>query len=256
MGADGVFSTSTVLAFLLTAVRVAGVFAFVPIPGLKSAVDPARVILIIGITIALFPVWPHPQGDAPAALFVMWTLSEAALGIGIGLTVAFATEAFSVGAQVIGLQAGYSFASTVDPATQADSTVLVSLTQTFAAILFFVTGLDREILRIFAHSLVTFPPGLFVLSRGSAQLILQAGSTMFTTGLRLALPVMAVMVMVDLSLALLGRVNAHLQLLTIAFPIKMLLGLGLLAWMAVLLPALLRGATNATFAAARILASH
>jgi flagellar biosynthetic protein FliR len=256
MGADGAISLSTVLGFLLTAVRVAGVFVFVPIPGLKSAVDPARVILIIAITIALFPVWPHPQGNAPAALFAMWTLSEASLGIGIGLTVAFAIEAFTVGAQVIGLQAGYSFASTVDPATQADSTVLVAITQTFAAILFFVTGLDREVLRIFARSLVVFPPGMFVLSRGSAQLILQAGSTMFTTGLRLALPVMAVMVMVDISIALLGRVNAQLHLISVAFPVKMLLGVGLLAWMAVLLPALLRGASSATFAAARALAGH
>ncbi len=256
MGAEEALSTATLLGFLLTAVRVAGVFVFVPIPGLKSAVDPARVILILGITIALFPVWPHPQGDIVTGLFVMWTLSEAALGIGIGLTVAFAVEAITMGAQVIGLQAGYSFASTVDPATQADSTVLVALMQTFAALLFFTTGLDREVIRIFASSLVTFPPGTFALSRGSAQMVMQAGATMFTTGLRLALPVMAVMVMVDISLALLGRVNAQMNLLSVSFPIKMLLGIGLLAWMAVLFPAMLRGASSVTFAAARALAGH
>jgi flagellar biosynthesis protein FliR len=67
---------------------------------------------------------------------------------------------------------------------------------------------------------------------------------------------MAVMVMVDISIALLGRVNAQLHLLSVAFPIKMLLGVSLLAWMAVLLPALLRGASSATFAAARALAGH
>ena len=78
---------------------------------------------------------------------------------------------------------------------------------------------------------------------------------MFSTGLRLALPVMAVMVMVDISIALLGRVNAQLHLISVAFPIKMLLGVGLLAWMAVLLPALLRG-ERPTFAAARALAGH
>ena len=69
------------------------------------------------------------------------------LGIGIGLSVAFATEAFSVGAQVIGLQAGYSFASTVDPQTQADSTVLVVLAQLAAGLLFFSMGMDRDIIR-------------------------------------------------------------------------------------------------------------
>jgi flagellar biosynthetic protein FliR len=165
-------------------------------------------------------------------------------------------EAFTVGAQVIGLQAGYSFASTVDPFTQADSTVLVMLAQTSAGLLFFATGLDRDVLRIFARSLVTFPPGSFVMSRGATEIILLAGSTMFSTGLRLALPVMAIMLMVEISLALLGRVNSQLHLMAIAFPIKMMLGLGMLAWLAVLLPALLRGATGVSFAAARAFAGH
>ncbi len=98
-----------------------------------------------------------------------------------------------------------------------------------------------------------FPPGTFALSPAGARIVLQAGSTMFTTGLRLALPIMAVMVMVDISLALLGRVNAQLHLISIAFPVKMLIGVGLLAWMAVLLPAMLRGSATEAFAAARAL---
>jgi flagellar biosynthetic protein FliR len=255
MGVE-LLSASTVIGFLLTLVRVAGVFVFVPIPGLKSAVDPARILLMLGITIALFPVWPHPAADVSPGLFVLWLISESALGIGIGLAVAFAIESFLVGAQVIGLQAGYSFASTIDPFTQADSTVLVALAQTAAGLLFFAMGLDREVLRIFARSLVTFPPGSFVMSRGAAQAILAAGSTMFSTGLRLALPIMAVMLMVEISLALLGRVNAQLHLITVAFPVKMMLGLGLLSWLAILLPALLRGASGASFAAARLFAGH
>jgi len=44
--------------------------------------------------------------------------------------------------------------------------------------------------------------------------------------------------------------------MAIAFPIKMMLGLGMLAWLAVLLPALLRGATGVSFAAARAFAGH
>jgi flagellar biosynthetic protein FliR len=253
MGGD-FLSASTLFGFLLTLVRVGGVFVFVPIPGLKSAVDPARILLMLGVTVALFPVWPHPAGDVAAGLFVLWLMSETAIGIGIGLAVAFSIESFIVGAQIVGLQAGYSFASMVDPFTQADSTVLVALAQTAAGLLFFATGLDREVLRIFAHSLVTFPPGTFVLSRGASQAVVSAGATMFSTGLRLALPVMAVMLMVEISLALLGRVNSQLQLMTVAFPVKMILGLGLLAWLAVLLPALLRGASSTAFTAARLFA--
>jgi flagellar biosynthetic protein FliR len=256
MGVNGTLSISTVLGFFLTVVRLSGVFVFVPLPGLKSAVDPARILLVLGLALALFPVWPHPAEDVRPGLFMTWVVSEAALGIGIGLAVGFAIEAFMVGAQMIGLQAGYSFASTVDPSTQADSTVLVVFAQTAAAALFFAMGLDRDVLRIFAHSLETFPPGSFTLSRGAVESILMAGSTMFSTGLRLALPVLAVMIMVDISLALLGRVNAQLHLLTIAFPVKMVVGLALFGWIAVLLPALLRGGSATGFDAIKQLISR
>src|SRR5579872_4426044 len=123
-------SIPTVLGFFLTLVRLAGVFVFVPVPGLKSVVDPARILLVLGLTLALYPVWPHPSANTSAGIFTAWVFSEAALGMGIGLAVGFAIEAFMVGAQMIGLQAGYSFASTIDPSTQADSTVLVVFAQT------------------------------------------------------------------------------------------------------------------------------
>jgi flagellar biosynthetic protein FliR len=152
---------------------------------------------------------------------------------------------------MMGLQAGYGFATTIDPNTQADSTVLVIFSQLAAGLLFFATGVDREILRIFARSLETWPAGTFVLTRGAAGQVVSVGSTMFSTGLRLALPIIAILVMVDISLALLGRVNAQLQLLTIAFPVKMMIGLAMLGWLALLLPALFRAGISVSFSAMR-----
>ena len=43
-------------------------------------------------------------------------------------------------------------------------------------------------------------------------------------------------VIVDISLALLARLNSQLQLITLAFPIKMLVSLGLLAWLVLVFP--------------------
>ena len=124
MRGELLLSLSTLLGFLLTLVRVAGVFVFIPLPGVSGIVSPARVIFSLGVTIALFPLWPNIPDEPSVGLFVMWILVEAALGVGIGLAVAFISEALTVGAQVMGLQAGYSFATTIDPNSQADSTVL------------------------------------------------------------------------------------------------------------------------------------
>jgi flagellar biosynthetic protein FliR len=256
MGGNLTLSVSTLIGFLLTLVRIGGVFVFVPLPGMKDAINPVRIIMALGVTIALFGQWPHPSADVTIGQLTLWLIPEAALGIGIGLSVALATEAFAIGAQAIGLQAGYSFASTVDPQTQADSTVLVVLAQLTGGLLFFTMGFDRDVLAVFARSLETQPPGSFALSRNAAEAVLASGSLMFSSGLRLALPVIAVLMMVDISLALIGRVNAQLQLITIAFPVKMMVGLSILGWIALVMPALLRGTFAGTFGAAKALIAH
>jgi flagellar biosynthetic protein FliR len=165
-------------------------------------------------------------------------LSEATLGIAVGIAVAFLAEMFQMGAQIVGLQAGYTFASTVDPTTGADSAVLISITQACAGLLFFAIGLDRQILAAFANSLITRPPGEFSANLPMARLLLQTGSSIFSTGLRLVLPLVALLIIVDISLALLARLNSQLQLLTLAFPVKMLLSLALLASLIMVFPKL------------------
>jgi flagellar biosynthetic protein FliR len=256
MGGELILSTATLLGFLLTLARVAGVFVFVPMPGMGSAVNPARLMFALGVTIALFPKWPRITAYPSVGTLIMWLLVEAALGIGIGLAVAFVTESFNVGAQAMSLQAGYSFASTFDPNTQADSGVLVVLIQTATGLLFFATGLDREVIRVFARSMETYPAGSFELTRGAAMQVVSVGSTMFSTGLRLALPIIAIMVMIDIALALLGRINAQLHLTQIAFPVKMLICLTMLGWLAMLLPALYRAESGTTMQMAQRLIAH
>ena len=255
MGGSLLLSVSTLLGFLLTLVRVSGVFIFIPIPGATAIVNPARVMFALALTVALFPVWPNVPANPSAGLLLMWMLMEAAMGTGIGLAVAFMLEAFSLGAQVMGMQAGYAFASMVDPNTQADSTVLVIFAQLASGLLFFATGLDRDVVHVFARSLETCPAGSFQLGHGAADQILVMGSVMFSTALRLALPMIAVLVMVDISLALLGRVNAQLQLLHLAFPLKMMVGLAMIGWIALMLPALFRlTASGALSSAERMIA--
>ena len=57
--------------------------------------------------------------------------------------------------------------------------------------------------------------------------------------------------MVDVALALLGRLNAQLQLLSLAFPAKMLAALVMLVWLAVLYPRILLEYAGQAFAAGR-----
>ena len=225
MSSEGMAPGGLLLSFLLVLARVSLVFVFVPLPGVKSLSDVPKICASIALAIALYPVWPSIPADVPLSRLLVWLLSEAAFGLTIGVAVGFLTEGLVLAAQILGLQAGYSFASTIDPTTQSDSTVIQTAVQLCAGVLFFVAGLDREVVRVFARSLEVWPPGTFVITQPLADTVRQLGAAMFSVGLRLALPVVALMLLIDLSLALLGRVNAQLQLLTLAFPLKMLASL-------------------------------
>jgi flagellar biosynthetic protein FliR len=235
------FSLSTVFGFVLVLARVSGAFIFVPLPGLSAGPEIARAMLALTFTVALAPRWPHVNLESPyTGALVVSLLAELALGLTIGVAVSVLSESFLLAGQIIGLQAGYAYASTVDPSTQADSGVLVVFAQLAAGLLFFTLGFDREIIRAFARSLDTFPAGSFALAPAGAEQILRLASGMFSVGLRLAMPAIALLLLVDLALALLGRLNAQLQLLVLAFPVKMMAAIALLATLAVLFPRIYR----------------
>ena len=89
------------------------------------------------------------------------------------------------------------------------------------------------------------------MNANSAEAMIHLGSSLFSVGVRLALPVVALLMMVDVALALMGRLNAQLQLLSLAFPAKMLVALLVLAWTAPLYPRVLWELSGHAWATAR-----
>jgi flagellar biosynthetic protein FliR len=230
---------ATLYAFLLVLARVSGLLVFLPLPVLPAVPQSARILLAILMTVALFPVWPIlPAVEAPFGQTLVWAISECGFGLAVGLAVSFLTEGFQMAAQSIGLQAGYAYASTSDPSSQADASVLQVITMLITNLLIFSFGIDHQLIRILAASFLRFPAGSWTPSLQSMDGILQLGSTMLSTGLRLALPVIALLLLIDVALGLMGRIQQQLQLLSLAFPAKMVAALALLAVLAPAMPRL------------------
>jgi flagellar biosynthetic protein FliR len=241
---------STMYAFLLVLARVGGLVAFLPVPAWRNAPMIFRAALAFVMTIALFPVWPHLPDVAPSiGQLTVWAFSEMGFGLVAGLAVSFLTEGFQVGAQVLGMPAGFGYAQTIDPNSQADSSILQVLTMLTTGLLFFSLGIDAVVIRILAASFQKYPAGSWSPSPASLDRVIHLGAGMFSLGLRVALPVVALLLLIDVALALLGRMQQQLQLLSLAFPIKMMAALGLLTAIAPLLPKLFSAAASHTISA-------
>src|SRR5712691_6096763 len=99
MGTELKLETGTIYAFLLVLARVSAAFVFVPLPGIKAGPELTRTVLALSITLALFSRWPSIKGsDVSFILLIGWLLAEAGLGIAVGLSVAFLSEIFQMGA--------------------------------------------------------------------------------------------------------------------------------------------------------------
>jgi flagellar biosynthetic protein FliR len=198
----------------------------------------------------MYSRWPA-LGQVPDSMVQVagWMLAEAAIGLATGLAVAFLIEAVTFAAQAISTQAGFAYASTIDPNTEADSTVLLILAQLIAGLLFFAMGFDRVLLAILSRSLETHPPGAFVASRASVEALAKLGSSIFVTGVHLALPLMTLLFLIDLSIGLLGHLNSQLQLIALAFPAKMIAALAALSFLVLLIPKLYQQLGASSFSA-------
>ncbi len=250
MHANPAIPTSVLYGFLLVLARISGVFIFLPLPGLQAGPGAAKITLAVILTLGMYSRWPA-LGQVPESMLQIagWMLAEAAIGLATGLAVAFLIEAVTFAAQAISTQAGFAYASTIDPNTEADSTVLIILAQLIAGLLFFAMGFDRVLLTILARSLETRPPGAFVASRESVEALVMLGSSIFSTGVHLALPLMTLLFLIDLSIGLLGHLNSQLQLIALAFPAKMLASLAALSFLVLLIPKLYQQLGAAAFTA-------
>jgi len=238
---------SALYAFLIVLARVSGVLVFTPLPGAQASPNASRIVLALVLTVMLMPVAPVMVNPPALSILALWAAAEAATGLLIGVAVSILLESLQFAAHMIELPAGLSYASIVNPESQADSTLLQVSTQLLGGLLFCALGFDRQVIRILARSFQILPPGALPARAPLSEALIRAGAGIFITGLRLAMPVLALLLLVDVAIAVLGRIQAQLHLTHLSFSIKLLAGLLMLAGSLSFYPAMLEKPGNRMF---------
>lgn len=230
------FPVPVLLAYALALSRIAAFVALVPIPGFRAAPPEARIALAVVTAWLIQPFVRLPTENPDPGTLLVWVLQDAAFGIAAALCVGFLLEAAQLGAQIAGLNMGFGYASTIDPTSEADTGLLGVPTSLMAGLLFWTGGYHREFIRAAASGI---PVGAAASALDPAH-ITRLGAGMFGAALKLALPTVASMLLVDVGLAIVGKLEQQLQPLSLAFAAKILIGF--------LLFALLGSAMSAIFA--------
>lgn len=220
------FSADSLMSFLLTLTRVSLVVFLLPFFGGDYIPVLVKAALALVLTMA---VWPHLS--FPGSLFpahpgnmAVLVLGELTLGLLLGLCVHFIFAGIQTGGEIMGFQMGFTMMTLADPASGNQASITSNILHMVTLIAFVAMNGHLHLLRALADSFALVPPGGIRIGGALTGDILTLSAGMFSLAVKIAAPVIAALLMVELTLALMGRAAPQMNLLTLGFPVKIAVG--------------------------------
>ena len=207
------------LLLALEASRIAGLVATSPLPWENA---PLRVRT--GSVMAILMVIHGPHGSADGMMgsvlaLVLGVLMEFIAGASMGFVVRMAIGISEVSANALAPQMGFGVSRIFDPATGSSDPVLTRLFRLLAIVLALITGLHRVVIGSLMESFRVMPVGSAFNPVVSAPLLLEMSVQMLVVGVRLALPLLAILFMIQIALGFVSRAAPSMQIFSIGFAV-------------------------------------
>ncbi len=235
------FATMAQLGILLA--RPGALIAAAPAFGGAFAPPQVRIGLAVMIAILLVPVVP-PDAAASTASLGLVIAREIAIGVVMALALRAVLAGAELGGHLTGSQLMLSYGSVVDPQGGVRSNLVANLYGNLALITFLLMNGHHALLRALAASYTAIPIGEGSIGASLGATVVQLLGIVFVLGARLAAPIVVVMLLVEVGTAIMARVAPSLNLLAVAPPIRIAVGLFAVAAMVPLVPAVVRAAAS------------
>ncbi|MGO8758891.1 MAG: flagellar biosynthetic protein FliR [Terracidiphilus sp.] len=219
--------TSFLSAMTLALVRLSGMAAFAPF--FSSTALPMRAkAVFVGLVAVLVAPLVASLPNAHATLGFAAILGELAVGLVYGLCLTLLNEMLLFAGQIAGLQFSFSLVNLMDPGSAIQTPLLGDLFQLMGTLVVITAGLDRILLASVVRSFRVAPLGGFALAPPAALEIVHAAGGIFLAALELAAPVLAATLLVELAVALVGKLSPQLPVMMLTVPLKTLTGFAIL----------------------------
>lgn len=206
-------------------IRIGALVMVMPVLGGVFVPARVRLLLALALTIVISPVLPaSPPLDLVSFPGLMIIMREVLIGVAMGFAVQVVFDAIALGGQVISMSMGLGFAIFVDRQHGVSTPVLGQLFLMLGMLLFLSLDGHLTMIRILADSFQILPitgDGLSYMAAGGLS---QWAGQVFVIAVKIALPAITALVIVNLSFGVMSRAAPTLNLFAIGFPIAMLLG--------------------------------
>lgn len=215
-------------------IRIAATLMAAPLFGTRILPMRVRLVFALALTLVLAPLLPATPLPAtpPLAFFtdesLVMLLRELLLGLILGFALQLVFEVVALGGEILSFSMGLSFARMNDPLRGTQSAVLGNFLQVLAVLSFLALGGHLALVEWLRGSFILQPIGNTPLNAAMLWPIIQEGSQMFAGALRVALPGVCALLLVNLAFGVMNRAAPSLNMMSVGFPISLTAGLFIL----------------------------
>lgn len=215
--------------FALLLVRPGMVVMGTPFLGALNAPPQVRVGLIAFLAILMASATRTPV-TLPVAGLAIVIVREMAIGMAIALSVRVLIAAAEFAGQFAGYQIGLSLGALIDPQSGVRNNVLALLYGNLAVVICLATNAHHAVIRALGESYTLLPLGLGGGIAGTLEAsVAHIFGLIFMIGLRIAAPLIVVLLLVELALGLIARVAPSLNVMVAGAPVRVVAGLLVIA---------------------------
>jgi len=206
--------------------RVLALFSVAPVFSIRSI--PQRVKIGLAFFVA-FAAQAGLAGQPLVSLNSPQALGAVVQQVGVGLSIGFAVRlvftSVELAGELVGLQMGLNFASFFDPSSNAQVSAVSRFMGHMSTLLFVVMNGHLIVLMAVIKSFESFPvDGNFFDTLQNIKLY-ALGSSLFSSALWIALPMIGMLLFVNLAMGVISRVAPQMNIYSIGFPVTLTMGL-------------------------------
>jgi flagellar biosynthesis protein FliR len=234
-------SSTEIIRFSIVLLRISGIMIFAPFFSSQSIAVQVRVVFALVAAMVLstsLPASAIPPGLSLANIAGLF-LNEALFGVILGFAASFVFAGLQFAGQIISFQLGFSLINLIDPQTEVEAPVF-SFLQNYVGLLFFLLLNGHHwFLQAVSESFRYLPVGGVHLQAPLMEHIIRLSSQILVIGLRIAGPIIAITVVTDVVMGVIGRAAPQINIMIVGMPLKLLVGFGCLSFSFYFLPSLL-----------------
>jgi flagellar biosynthetic protein FliR/FlhB len=185
-------------------VMLAGVMAFIIMPGVESI-----GIQEIGSNFDLF----------------IYCFNEIITGLSLGFITNLVFYIIRMGGQLMDMQLGLSMLNMFDPTANSNVTLIERLLYWISFIVFFLIDGHHMLINVLIKSFNIVALGKTMIFQDTIMLTVDTFVQYFSIGLKIAIPIVFIILMTDITLGLVARTVPQLNIMILGLPIKILVGL-------------------------------